>query len=187
MTYVRTVIRAKRTCLQREEQGLEYTSKELVCALNWHTFLNHAVTTTERDMLTSLYFTAGGDWRKLRKPTYPFWVHQRMSLLDVSGAVKYFEGFRRVHNEVTYHAWCVLHGKVADFATKRELNGVAHAADVAGVLGQYPDYLEYVGVEVPRKLLENLLVDNGTYLPVISMYDSVYGDLGEQSLKELVL
>jgi hypothetical protein len=184
---VRKVVNAQRDSLDREESGLQYTSKEQVCSLEWRTFLNHAVDLLEREVLCSLYFKSGGDWRKIRKPTYSFWIHQRMSLLEPYGEVKYYEGFRRLYDKVTYHSWCVLHGKVVDFATRRELNGAQFSADVSAVLGQYPPYIEYVGTEIPRKLLENLLLERGTYLPVISMYDTCYGDLGTQTLAEVIL
>lgn len=109
-----------------------------------------------------------------------------MSLKELSGEVKYYEGFKREYKKITYCGWCVIHGKVVDYCAEREMM-TRKDADILAVTGRVPPHMEYIGTEIPRKLLENLLEERKEYLPVISMYDTVYGDLGTGTLSEVIL
>jgi hypothetical protein len=182
---INRTIREKRYSLERENLQLEHTSRELVCALGWISFPNHVMSVEEKRYV-SLIFTKVGYTLKNRQldPQYAFTLHQKMLMEDDAHKLRYYEGFLKDGDEVKYHAWCTLHGKVADLATTLEIDYYDNHVARRAQLGFYPDFMDYAGREIPRKLVQDLYEERKAFLPVLQMYEYGYGDIRAGKLLE---
>lgn len=185
---VNKIIRHKRESLEREAQQLEHTSKELVCALGWVSFPNHVMSIEEKRFVSALFTKVGYTLRNKRvDPHYAFRLHQQLLLADVAHKLHYYEGFLKDGEDLVYHAWCSLHGKLIDLASTLDLDYIDNHASKRGQLGFYPDFMDYAGREIPRKLVEDLYEERREHLPILQMYDQVYGDVRAGKLLEEII